>query len=267
MKSSSLFAITLLLSVSQLWASETQLTDLKNALMTMADSSVEAEKNQFLTSYGLNASHLNNQDAIDDIKSSHDHMVDEELINNYQSETDQIDNNETELVQKTANTIFKECNADVKIINNSTFALHQIGVFQHNKTKVCYVELNVAEHVKNLEQLAEILRHESSHIIYQDNFNKELLQCIAWTNSNDDVEVVEEKIYPFCRSFELRADVYAAVNSTDNGGQLIAFLKTSPKEDDSVLTHPKNEQRIAFLEKVKSELDAAAALNNNNNNG
>jgi len=222
-----------------------------------ANARVENEKNKFLEVYGLNVHHLNDQETITVLKLTHDQMV-EKAVDHYTLRTDSIDNKDIEVVQKIANKVFVgPVPRYVQVFNDSRFTYDQVGVSHHYATNRCYVMLNSALHIKYVARLEEILRHEYSHVINQDDFNKELIRCAAWVNSQDTHEKVERNSHPVCQAFETRADVYAAIHSPDHGKHLIDVFKTfAPHEGD--LTHPIPCERIALLEQIKTEFDAAA---------
>lgn len=232
--------------------------EVKSKWLGLANSRVECEKTRFLDLYGLTLCNLNNQEVSEQLRSTHDQMVQEKI--NFRKRL--CNQKDLEMVQKIANKVFiGPCCNCVEVIDDSTFELGEIGVVHFYATKSCYVRLNVTLHVKNLHQLESIFLHEYSHVLYEDNFNKELMQCIAWVNSQDKHEEVACKSYPFCRSFETRADVFSVINSSDHGEQFITFLK-GLSEDSENFTHPKLSERINLLEQIKSELDSVEFLKN-----
>ena len=232
-----------------------KLSAIEQKWMNWANARVEEEKDTFLSLYNLNRSHLNNQEAIMGIRSSLDQMI-EDMINAYDTEEKSAIKTEVETIQKIANAIFigPQC-ACVKILSDDTFEYGDVATMQHYSQKECYVVLNASKHSDNMAELEAILRHEYSHIVHEDNFHHEMLRCAAWVNSQDAHEEVAEKSASFHQAYEIRADVYAVMNSADHGNGLIASLKKIAEEEEQ--THPETNERIALLEKIKSECAAA----------
>jgi Zn-dependent protease with chaperone function len=104
-----------------------------------------------------------------------------------------------------------------------------------------------------------ILRHELSHVIHDDRLHQTLIMYLALSHSNDTVDDVIQNQYPFSQAVETRADVFAACTAADNGANIIIFLKKL-KDNPNPKTHPGASERVKLLEKIKAELDAAAAI-------
>jgi hypothetical protein len=160
---------------------------------------------------------------------------------------------------------------------------------KHHATKTCYIQLNKANHVADLPKLQAILYHERAHIAYFDAFYKDTLQYFiwkhkmternnscwrrllnrgepvldvrAWTYSDDETKNIAKKCWPYCRAYETRADIHAALYAPDHGARLIKHCHDDlvAEGDDGGETHPKQSERIKMLETVKTELDAAAS--------
>jgi len=247
----SLLLVILIANFTSIWSMDNTLPNkvdlVKKKWMEKADSYVESEKIKFLSLYGLTLDHLNNQEAIEGIKSSHDQMVSESIANLDKS---QLVDPLNEIIQNIATKIVRKY--EVKTVNENKFEIDEIGVTKTYTTNVCYISLNVSKWVENLQQIEAILHHEYCHIVYEDNFNTELLRCIAWVHSNDEHEEVKEKSYPFCKAKEIRADIYAAVNSLDHGKTYIAALKLLSQNNNI------SSERLEWLEQIKCELDTAS---------
>jgi len=227
-----------------------KLDEVKEKWIKWADSAVLAERDAFLKRYGLDGSNLRFDDKlVEMIRSSIDQGVflEDALINSSEEIT-------LGPVKTVAAEVFKKC--DVRVMHNPDLEVQQVGVAKHYDSNMCYVVLNCEKHLGNLSQLQEVLRHEYSHVLNDDNLNEGLIQYAAWANSTVEREKVEEQTLPYHRAFETRADVYAAVNSPHHGKHLIDFFGATSK-GSQVITHPADSERIALLEKIKLELDAA----------
>jgi hypothetical protein len=226
---------------------------IKQKWMDWANARVEAERDLFFKKYGLDDSYLPDSETIEFFKSSHDKQLEEQdlILAACEDEASCV-----APVKEIAAKIFEKCDK-IHVLDQQGFDHNQVAVLKKHKDNSCYVALNCEKHLKDVEQLKEILRHEYSHILHEDNFNYDLIQYGAWSKSNADRSTIEEQFLPYHRAFETRADVYAAITSPSYGAHLITFLKNSPYYDEETLTHPKDSDRIALLEKIKSELESA----------
>ena len=265
------YILSILITTS-IWAGQEELNVVKEKWIKWADSMVTSERDMFLKNYGLDSSCLNNNEIIELFKSNSDKKAKQEVDSSQKnrfykivgkiknllfspSEDLKISEENSKAVKQIATEILKKYN-NIEILNNPKFEIGDVGVFRHYKNNICYIILNCDMHLKNISQLKEILLHEYSHIIYEDNINEEIIQYAAWSNSNAEREEIEKQTLSYHRAFEARADVYAAINSPDHGKYLIDFTKTLP-ENSEIFTHPKKSDRIALLEKIKFELDSA----------
>lgn len=255
--------------ITRIWAGQEELEIVKEKWINWADSCVASERDEFLKNYGLDSSCLNNQERIELFKAHSDQKIKRESdsigaqkISFFKMIASRLKNlifsspESSKPIKKIAAEVFKKYN-NIEILNNSEFELGDVGVFRHYKNNICYIVLNCEKHLKNIPQLKEILLHEYSHIIYEDNINEEIIQYAAWSNSNVEREEIEKQTLSYHRAIETRADVYAAINSSDHGKYLIDFAKAFFPETSEILTHPKKSDRIALLEKIKLELDVS----------
>jgi len=165
-KHSVLFLIVSLLSSISMGRQTPEFDLVKQEWLNKANQHVEDEKIKFLASFGLNKALLNNREAIEGLRSSHDQMVQEE-IQQYEKKAAAVD----ESIQNLANQVFKEY--EVKVVHDEECEFEDIFVTQNYETGICYVGLNCSKHQSNLELLKKILYHERSHIIHEDNFSKD----------------------------------------------------------------------------------------------
>lgn len=243
-----LFTSSMFLQTPLLLSSEVD--TVKQKFQDKFDGIVEAEKIRFLEHYNLSLADLSNQELVSEFKTRYDDHCKKEL-EDYESSAPS-NPQELAIIQKVADQVFKESNLDsVKVIHNNEW--EDIGVFQRYETRDCYIILNCTRHFNNVERLADLIRHECSHIVYQDNFQQQLMQHLVWLHSGYTYKETQERIHPFCRASEMRADVYALLNSSDHGSSLIEFLKQHSSNDD-ILTYPKPCERIAVLEEIRDDL-------------
>src|SRR3990167_1623785 len=220
--------------------------EIKARWLKHANSCVQAEKEQFLTRYRIEDSELLDQDLVNKIKSTQSDILQKEIkpLINFQA------NNA--LIQPIIQKVFKE--EPVIILDNENFEWGMICVSKDHTNNQIYVTLNLSLYLGQLELLEEILLHEYAHILNEDSTNREILECLGWTHSEDESETVNKYLLPFNRNCETRADIYAAVNSPYHGKFLLEFLKTGYQEDGKG-THPCTDDRVALLEKIRESLE------------
>ncbi len=228
----------------------------KNKWERLANAYVAEEERRFLSIYGLTSRDINNQDIINELRSIHDQRV-QEVIDWYASHIiNSIDTKDRDAVHAIVNKVFSGVlSVKVRVFDDSSFASDDVSVLYHHATNTCALVLNISLLVRSIKLLEEILYHERSHIIHQDNFNKILSWYMARTRSSYTTAAIIGQSYAYWRSFETRADVYAVISSHDHGKHLIDFLKTLP-DKGGCLTHPCISDRIALLQQIKQELDA-----------
>lgn len=228
-------------------------------MLNNATEEVEKEKKMFLKHFGLKSSNLY-KDAgfIKSLMDTHDELVVKEIKEHALSNN--VDKQILSDVEGVAQKVFNGFCKEVKIFNDSSFSLSDVGVMQYYSRDVCYVTLNVIMHSKDLKTLEEILRHELSHIVFQDNLNAELIQAYAWINSNVSREEIAERSYAFHRAYERRADVYTLVTSDYNAQYFIDFLKEL-KPFEEVTTHDQAQDRVIILENLKTKIKRKKARN------
>lgn len=241
------------------------LSDVKAKWMQWANARVEEEKAKFLDLYNLNVRHLDYEKAIISVRSNLDRIT-LEGIEHYKREhwwnkflfwkKTNAYKKDTESIQGIADKVFAKPQCDrVEVINVSDFERERIEVSFHYANRESYVLLNCQLHKENLSEIEAILRHEYCHIVYEDAFNLELIQCAAWCNSDAEHETIENQSRPIGHACETRADVYALIHSSDNGKSYInAFNGTDGIYD---LNHPAPKERVALLEQIEAELDGA----------
>ena len=228
------------------------LTALKSSLMTEYNAQVSAQKVSFLKQYGLTEQDIDQFSDREQFKASHDEMV-KKAREQYTIPEAAAKRQALQKVQDVAQHVFAECGLDkVEILHAHDSELSGICVMQLYVTGMVYIQLNAVLHATSLDVLADLLRHEASHIVYKDNLLKDIMGCIAWCHSQESPEQIQEKLYPFCRSFEVRADVYAALHSPGYAKLLMIFLKQLPV--DGPATHPKPAERITLLEHIQARL-------------
>lgn len=249
--------LAIFISTSLICSSTSEFERVQKKWENWANLCVEKTKTEVLNFYRVNICKLtelsNDQAFVKQLKSSHDHLVRNELASSNSNTSENM-----QKIYELALSIFK--GHKIKIINDTTLPSNGLGVMQVYEENMCYICLNAHYHIDNLDRLDELLRHEHSHIYYEDNFHRELLEALMWTNSNDSFEQTSQNCAAFGRACELRADIHAAITSPSHGKQLIAFLKIEPETADLV-THPRNQVRIELLEKIRLELDSAKKKN------
>ncbi len=222
---------------------------IKMKWMDWAHENVAREKETFLKKYGVDQKELDDAKLHADLKLSHDRLV-QDMVALYDQIHGTSTSNSTAVILGTAKTIFPT-DVKIRILSHDDFLLQQVSVCRNYATKECFINLNSEQHVKNIPQLKEILRHELSHIIYEDNFHRELVQCLVWTHSQESYEEIEEASYLLRRAHEIRADVYATLHSCDHGKYLIDFYAT---DETTSAYHPTPAERIAILKKIRQDL-------------
>lgn len=252
MKKSILLSIALFSSIIQFSDAGTGLGQIKEKWISWSNSLVAEERDRFLDAYGLDSSCLSNVDLLGLFKSNSDHKVEALIASMYSKPKDAT----SEVIEKIATEVFKG-HGSIKILHDPEFELDDVCVFRHYESGVCYITLNCEKHLNNLEELRDILSHEYSHVIHEDNIGKEFMQYMAWANSKVERTEIEKQSLPYSKAFETRADVFAAISSPSHGQHLINFLRRTSNKG-TVPTHPEVVDRIALLEKIKLELNLAA---------
>ena len=233
-----------------------ELTAVKSKWMHWAHELVKTERRKILSFYKVASADLRNEKVLAMLRASHDVYIERALTNPTMQEAIGVEGGKT--VQDMVEALFvgSMC-ACVKVFHERSFNYGQVAVAQHYQKNISYIGLNIPLYCEQLKSLSELFLHEYCHVKFDDNFQKELLQNIAMANSHDDISDVAQQCAPFCRAFEVRADVYVAVNSPYNGRHLTEFLKSLP--DETIITHPKLSERVTLLEAIRSELDSCAS--------
>lgn len=177
-----------------------------NPQLTQADAAVQKEADAFLAQYGMTHDQFRLwcQDTSIEagIKESHDKLVTQDLENKTCISDGPM--------HATACALFKEFAPErIFIIDDPTIE-DNVGVGVHYGTQSCYITLAVVQYQGQLQALKAILRRLYPRIVYQDIFNHELLQCCAWTHSQESREKILQKSMAYKKACEARADAWAA---------------------------------------------------------
>lgn len=278
----------LLLGLANIWCKPEIRAEVKEKWMKWANQQVAEEKIKFLQLYGLTIDAIENmpQEDVMTLKAYSDKEI-ENTVRCYEmgispdgilrriikydvcniiaglrwmgligKTQENISQEQKDYIQKMVDKVFKKADFNaVKVVHNSSVG-DNVGVVLHHQSQTCYVVLDVSKHQKN-SALEDILWHEFAHIIYQDNFQKDLIAYTVWAHSQDERDQIEEKIASLSRACEIRADVFAVINSSDYGRKFISYLKTLP-EDETITTHPQGHACTDILEQIQSELESCS---------
>ena len=253
--------IIILLYSTSLFASAKY--DFKTQWLNVINREIREEEARFFALYGLPKSCLANTEMESELRRSHDTLVDEtiaryKVVPWWRRIFDRITTvcqQNAETIQESAISIFKSVGIDsVEVIHTSKFDRNQICVMQKYTNNQCYLVLNAAL-LSDLAVLKSFIWHETSHIMHEDNFVIEMLQCTAWCHSNASKAEVVASTNSLHRLFEKRADIWAAIHAPRLISSLILEMDTWPKNEFYV-THPSPAERIDMLKKIKLDYDS-----------
>ncbi len=223
----------------------------KDKWMKWANDNVDQQRDNFFDLYKINIAHFNPNEMMGQFIADYDQAVEKELSGCTNEES-----TSKSAIYAIASKIFLgNPHQKLEIVHNKE--LKDIGVTPHYTDQKIFVTANCDTLAQEDPTVIEgILLHEKSHIVHADPLISNLLQCLAFYSSDDTNENIEQNNYAFQKACETRADIYSAVNSVDHGQGLITFFEKYMGHDSP--HHPKDEDRIALLKKIKAELDAAS---------
>lgn len=225
---------------------------IKDTWMKWANDNVDQQRDKFFDLYKINIAHFNQNEVMGEFIAAHDQDIEKE----FSGCTSEESTSKSAIYAIASKIFLGNQYQKLEIVHNKELKDH-VAVAIHYTDQKIFVTANCDILAQEDPTVIEcVLRHEQSHIIHADTLISNLLQGLAFCSSDDKRENIEQNSYPFQKSYETRADIYSAINSADHGQGLISFLEKYAGHDSP--HHPKDEDRIALLKKIKAELDAAS---------
>lgn len=253
--------------------------------LAKADELVATERARCLAHYGLTLDDLCvDRTTLSDLIGSHDAMVAHqwELYQTHRAHEDLTSPRDNAALRAVIDPILVGKVCDHIELIHCPVAGDNVAIEKLYATNTCHVLLNKTAYLTDLPRLAAILHHERAHMVYHDNLKDEILRytiwrklatqknlarqrrlkpaapldVYAWSQSQYQIPAIAAKRLAYHRAFELRADIYAAVNAPELLRSMVAHHAATT--DHEAITHPKPKTRLKVLHAIKAELAAAA---------